>query len=119
MRLRRNFGLLYKGLKLLKVSESPMSLFEVERLSSMLMIVYLKISPMKGAMWFWKKGKFSPHKILRWIGKVSYELELPNDFALGHPVFHVSFLNKCVGDPTSIVFVEGLGVNEDFLMRKF
>jgi len=37
-------------------------------------------------MRFGKKGKFGPHyvvsyQILRLIGKVSYELELPNDVA--------------------------------------
>ncbi|WMV54894.1 hypothetical protein MTR67_048279 [Solanum verrucosum] len=30
-----------------------------------------------------------------------------------HPVFHVSMLKKCVGDPTSVVPFEGLGVKED------
>ena len=46
---------------------------------------YLKISPMKGVMRFGKKGKVSPHyvgpyHILRYIGKVTYEIDLPNDF---------------------------------------
>ncbi|WMV14411.1 hypothetical protein MTR67_007796 [Solanum verrucosum] len=51
--------------------------------------------------------------ILRRIRKVSYELELPNKLASVHPVFHVSMLKKCVGDPTTIVPLEGLGVNEN------
>ncbi|XP_015162113.1 uncharacterized protein [Solanum tuberosum] len=66
-------------------------------------------------MWFGKKGKFSPrymgsYKILRCIGKVAYELDLPNDLALVHSVFHVFLLKKYVGDPTSLVPLEGLGV---------
>ncbi|WMV58132.1 hypothetical protein MTR67_051517 [Solanum verrucosum] len=70
--------------------------------------VYLKISPMKGVMRFGKKGKLSPryvgpYQILRRIGKVAYELELPNELASVHLVFHVSMLKKCVGDPTSII----------------
>ncbi|WMV41826.1 hypothetical protein MTR67_035211 [Solanum verrucosum] len=50
------------------------------------------------------------YKILRHIGKIAYELDLPNDLTLAHSVFHVSLLNKCVGDPTSIVPLEGLRV---------
>ena len=61
--------------------------------------VYLKISPMKGVMRFGKKGKLSPryigpYKILRRMGKVAYELDLPNDLAMVTPVFHVSMLRS-------------------------
>ncbi|WMV55123.1 hypothetical protein MTR67_048508 [Solanum verrucosum] len=73
---------------------------------------------MKDIMRFGKKGKLShhyvgPYKILRRIGKVAYELDLPNELTLVHPVFHVSLLKKCVGDPTSIVPLEGLGVKKN------
>ncbi|WMV58858.1 hypothetical protein MTR67_052243 [Solanum verrucosum] len=79
--------------------------------------VYLKISPMKSVMRFGKKGKLSPryrgpYQILRRVGKVAYELHLPNDLATVHPVFHVSMLKKYVGDPTSVVPLEGLEVDE-------
>ncbi|WMV08170.1 hypothetical protein MTR67_001555 [Solanum verrucosum] len=72
---------------------------------------------MKGVMIFGNKGKLSPqyvgpYLILRRVGKVSYELEMPNELASMHLVFHVSMLRKCVGDPTSIVPLEGLGVKE-------
>ncbi|KAH0778789.1 hypothetical protein KY290_005216 [Solanum tuberosum] len=75
--------------------------------------VYFKILSLKGVMRFGKKGKFSssyvgPYKILKRIGKVAYELDLPNYLVSVHPVFHVSLLNKCVGDPTSIVSLENL-----------
>ncbi|TMX05236.1 hypothetical protein EJD97_000311 [Solanum chilense] len=49
--------------------------------------VYLKISPMKGVVRFGKKGKLSPRYF-----------------------FHVSMLKKCIGDPKSILTIEGLGV---------
>ena len=57
--------------------------------------IFLKVSPMTGVMRFGKKGKFSPryvgpYKILKRIGKVSYELELPAKLAVVHPVFRIS-----------------------------
>ena len=63
--------------------------------------VYLKIMPMKGVKKFGKKGKLNPsyvgpYRILSHFGKVSYDLELPTDLASVHPVFHVSFLKKCI-----------------------
>ena len=68
-------------------------------------------------MKYGKKGKLnpqfiSPYQILRPVGKVDYELEFPNELAPVHPVFHVSMLKKCIGDPVSIIPFEGLGVAE-------
>ncbi|WMV50031.1 hypothetical protein MTR67_043416 [Solanum verrucosum] len=62
---------------------------------------YLKISPMKDVIRFGKKRKLSPrfvglYPILRRIGKVAYELDLPNELASMNPVYHVSMLKKCV-----------------------
>lgn len=61
--------------------------------------IFLKISPMKGVMRFRKKGKLSPryigpYQILRRVGAVAYELELPASLGSVHPVFHVSMLKK-------------------------
>ncbi|WMV13938.1 hypothetical protein MTR67_007323 [Solanum verrucosum] len=44
--------------------------------------VYLKVSPLKGVLRFYKKGKLSPryigpYKISKRIGGVAYEFELP------------------------------------------
>ncbi|WMV46654.1 hypothetical protein MTR67_040039 [Solanum verrucosum] len=68
-------------------------------------------------MKFGKKGKLSPHyvgpyQILRRICKVAYQINLPNDLALVHPVIHVSLLKKCVGDPISIVSFESLCIKD-------
>lgn len=67
---------------------------------------------------FGKKGMLSPryvgpYEILRMVGKVSYELRLPSELASVHPVFHVSMLKKCIGDPNSILLIESLGVQEN------
>ncbi|WMV08253.1 hypothetical protein MTR67_001638 [Solanum verrucosum] len=72
---------------------------------------------MKGVRRFVKEGKLSPryvgpYQILKCIEKFSYELNLPNELAPVHPVFHVSMLKKCIGDPASIIPLEGLGVDE-------
>ena len=80
--------------------------------------VYLKISPMKGVMIFGRKGKLSPryvgpYEILQCVVEVAYELALPAELASFHPIFHVYMLKKCLGDPLSMLHVEGLGVGAD------
>ena len=52
------------------------------------------------------------------MGKVAYELALPAELASIHPVFHVSMLKKCLGDPASILPIEGLGVDEDLSYKE-
>ena len=76
--------------------------------------VYLKISPMKGVMKFCRKGKLSlryvgPYEIPQRMGEVAYELALRAELDYVHPIFHVSMLKKCLGDPTLILPVEGWG----------
>ncbi|WMV50016.1 hypothetical protein MTR67_043401 [Solanum verrucosum] len=44
------------------------------------------------------------------ICKVAYELEFPEDLEVVHPVFHISLLKKCVGDPASVVPLESVVV---------
>ena len=80
--------------------------------------VFLKVSPMKGVMRFGKKGKLSPryigpYKIIRRCGQVAYELELPQELSSVHPVFHVSMLRKCIGDPSLITSTEDVQVTAD------
>ena len=78
---------------------------------------FQKVSTMKGVMRFGKNGKLSPryvgpYKILKRIGKVSCDLELPIKLAAVHPAFHISLLKKCVGDPTSIVPLDSVAVKD-------
>jgi hypothetical protein len=61
--------------------------------------LYLKVSPIRGLCRFKVQGKFSPRfigpfKILERVGEVAYKLELPNQLANVHDVFHISQLKK-------------------------
>ena len=69
---------------------------------------------MKGVMRFGKKGKLSPRCVgpYKILNKVSYELELPAELAVVHPVFHISLLKKCVGDPAFLVPIESVAVKD-------
>ncbi|KAF3682812.1 putative pentatricopeptide repeat-containing protein, chloroplastic-like [Capsicum annuum] len=44
---------------------------------------------------------------------VAYELQSPSDLASVHPVFHVSLLNKCIGDPAVVVPVRGIDIQNN------
>ena len=73
---------------------------------------------MKGVVRFGKQGKLSPryvgpYQIVKRVGSVAYELELPLEMSMVHPVFHVSMLRKCLGDPSSIVPLDMVNVEEN------
>ena len=53
------------------------------------------------------------------VGKVAYELELSEELAAVHPVFHISLLKKCVGDPASVVPLESVAVKYSISMRMY
>ncbi|KAK4737797.1 hypothetical protein R3W88_001494 [Solanum pinnatisectum] len=68
-------------------------------------------------MRFGKKGKVSPryigpYRIFKRIGNVVYELELPQELAAVHIVFHISMLKKCMGDPSLIIPTENIGIKD-------
>ncbi|WMV24155.1 hypothetical protein MTR67_017540 [Solanum verrucosum] len=72
---------------------------------------------MKGVMRFGKKGKLSlryigPYRISKRIGNVAYELELLSELAVVHPVFHISMLKKCMGDPSLIIPIEKICIKD-------
>ncbi|KAL6515928.1 hypothetical protein OROGR_019233 [Orobanche gracilis] len=45
---------------------------------------------------------YGPFTILRRVGSVAYELELPKESRI-HPVFHVSLLRPCLGSPPPLI----------------
>ncbi|XP_055803391.1 uncharacterized protein LOC129872423 [Solanum dulcamara] len=51
--------------------------------------------------------------IVRKVGKVAYELDLPADLEAVHPVFHVSMLRKFIGDPSRVFPVQDIQVTEE------
>ncbi|WMV45785.1 hypothetical protein MTR67_039170 [Solanum verrucosum] len=73
---------------------------------------------MKGVLIFGKKGKLSPryigpYRISKTTGNVAYELEIPQELAAVHPIFHISMLYKCMGDPSLIMPTEDIGVKDN------
>ena len=80
--------------------------------------VFLKIAPIKGVMWFGKKGKLSPRyigpfEILNRVGEVAYRLALPPSLASVQNAFHVSMLRKYVPDPNHVLRHEVLDINPE------
>ncbi|KAF3614955.1 putative uroporphyrinogen decarboxylase, chloroplastic-like [Capsicum annuum] len=45
-------------------------------------------------------------------------LKLPSDLASVHPVFHVSLLTKCIGDPEVVVPIEGIDVQNNLAYKE-
>ena len=66
-------------------------------------------------MRFGRKRKLCPRYVGPYVcmGDVSYEFPFPAQLDSFHSVFHVSMLKKCLGYPSSILPVEGLGVDEN------
>ena len=79
--------------------------------------MYLKVSPVKGVMRFVNKGKLSPcyigpNRISKRFVNVAYELELPEELAAVHLVFHISILKKCLCDPSFTVPTENVEIKD-------
>jgi hypothetical protein len=86
--------------------------------------VYLKVSPLRGMRRFKVKGKLSPRfigpfLILKRVGEVAYQLELPDHLADVHDVFHVSQLKKCLRVPEEQLPMEDLSVQEDLTYAEY
>ena len=44
------------------------------------------------------------------VGNVSYELGLPQELEVVHPIFHISMSKKCLSDVLLIVPTENVGI---------
>ena len=76
------------------------------------------MSPTKGAVRFGTKGKLSPRfigpfVIKERVGKLAYQLELPESMRGVHDVFHVSMLRKYLRDPEHHITVEPVTNEQD------
>ncbi|XP_016673253.1 uncharacterized protein [Gossypium hirsutum] len=85
--------------------------------------VFLKVSPWKKLLRFGRKGKLSPrfigpYRILKGVGLVTYQLELPPELDRIHDVFHVSMLRYYRFDPTHIVPVEEIEIRPDLTFEE-
>jgi hypothetical protein len=77
--------------------------------------VYLKVSPIQGMIRFKVKEKLSlrfigPFNILKRVGQMAYQLELPSHLANVHDAFHVSQLKKCLQVPEEQLPTDELSV---------
>jgi hypothetical protein len=69
-----------------------------------MLILYLKVSPIRGIKRFEVKGKLAPryigpYQIQARRGEVAYQLSLLENLSAVHDVFHVSQLKKCLRVP--------------------
>nr|GEW33898.1 putative reverse transcriptase domain-containing protein [Tanacetum cinerariifolium] len=79
--------------------------------------VKLKVSPYKGVIRFGKQGKLNPQyigpfKILKRIGPLAYELELPEELSNIHSTFHISNLKKCLCDESLVIPIKELHLDD-------
>jgi hypothetical protein len=86
--------------------------------------VYLKVSTIWGMRRFKVKGKLSPRfivpfLILKQVGEVAYQLELPDHLADVHDVFHVFQLKKCLRVPKEQLPMEDLSVQYDLTYTEY
>lgn len=82
--------------------------------------VLLKVSPWKGVIRFRKRGKLGPrfigpYKVIARVGKVAYQLELPDELSSIHNTFHVSQLRKCIVDDAAVVPLEDIQIDKQHL----
>ncbi|XP_052478360.1 uncharacterized protein LOC128033905 [Gossypium raimondii] len=85
--------------------------------------IFLKVSLWKKVLRFGCKGKLSPrfigsYRILKRVGSVAYQLELPPELDHIYDVFYISMLMRYRSDPSHVVSVEEIGVRPDLTFEE-
>src|SRR6185295_6779972 len=97
----------------LRIAQSRQKTFVRNSISKIGDYVYLKVSPFKGTRRFQVRGKLAPcyvgpFWIIKKVGAVAYQLELPQSLSAVHNVFHISQFKKCHRVPTDAIDLESL-----------
>ncbi|XP_016675386.1 uncharacterized protein [Gossypium hirsutum] len=85
-------------------------------------MVFLRVLPWKKVLRFGRKGKLSPrfigpYRILKRVGPVAYQLELPSELDRIHDVY-VSMLRRYHSNPRLIVLVEEIEMRLDLTFEE-
>ncbi|XP_052486307.1 uncharacterized protein LOC128041043 [Gossypium raimondii] len=80
--------------------------------------IFLKVSSWKKVLRFDRKGKLiprfiRPYQILKRVGPIAYQLELPPELDRIHNVFHVLMLKLYRSDPSHVVSIEEIEVRSN------
>ena len=86
-------------------------------------MVLLKVSPWKCVIRFRKRSKLgpryiSPFRVLAWVGRVAYHLDLLAKLSQIHSTFHVSQLRKCLVDDSTVVPLEDILVDDRLNVKR-
>ena len=99
---------------LLNLARRLMLIVVAENSTSKLVIMSIsRFPPFKGTRHFQVRGKLEPRyvgpfRIIKKVGAVAYQLELPQSLSAVHNVFHISQLKQCHRVPTDAVDLESL-----------
>ncbi|GKE91738.1 hypothetical protein Tco_1572833 [Tanacetum coccineum] len=85
--------------------------------------VLLKVSPWKGVVRFGMKGKLAPRyvgpfEILERIGLVAYRLRLHEELNCVRDTFHMSNLNKCLGNANLHVPLNEIKIDKTLRLKR-
>ncbi|XP_016747872.1 uncharacterized protein [Gossypium hirsutum] len=64
------------------------------------------------------QGLIGPYRVVRRIGPVTYQLELPPELCQIHDVFHISMLRQYRLDPSHVVAVEEIEIRPDLTFEE-